>query len=271
MAKYSYTRKGSEHSSGISSIWTHWDLLWSLSFRNLKARYAATFLGLLWTFIQPIFNLIIFTLLFGRFIKVDTGDVPYPLFALTGMAAWGHFSYLVNNGSTALVEYQNVITKVAFPKILLPLSKAITANVDLLVMILISYSLMAIFGYFPSWQILFLPIFLFLSTVIGIGIAFWFSTLSIRYRDLHHTISYFLSLIMWMTPVAYPASIIPEGFKFIYFLNPVAGLVEGFRWCILGTPIPDWRFIIPIGLMCLVFIFGLAFFKSSEKRIADYI
>lgn len=228
-------------------------------------------MGLLWVFVKPLGQLLILTLVFDKFVAVDTDPVPYTLFALSGMAAWGYFAYLLDYGATSLIHNQDIINRIYFPRVILPLSKCLVAFVDMLVLLLLTYLTVLFTGYKPSWNIIFLPLFIVMATIIGLGMAFWFSILTIRYRDLQQLIFYILNIMMWMTPVAYPSTIIPDQYKLIYYVNPMAGVVEGFRWAILGTPLPSYYFLLSFACMGIVFWTGWYYFHRAEPQIADFI
>ncbi len=255
----------------ISDLLAYRELILQLAYRDLKVKYAQTVLGLLWVFVKPLGQLLILTLVFDKFVAIDTGSIPYPLFALSGMAAWGYFAYLLDYGATSLINNQDIINRIYFPRVILPISKALVALVDMFVLLLLTYLMVAIFGFSPSWKVIFLPFFIIMATVIGLGLALWFSILTIRFRDLQQFIFYILNITMWMTPVAYPATIIPDQYKLIYYINPMAGIVEGFRWAILGTPFPSSWFLISFIIMGGLFCWGWHYFHHAEPEIADYI
>lgn len=256
---------------GLTDLLHYRELILQLAFRDLKVKYAQTVMGLLWVFVKPLGQLLILTLVFDKFVAVNTEPVPYPLFALCGMAAWGYFAYLLDYGATSLIHNQDIINRIYFPRVILPLSKCLVAFVDMLVLLMLTYLTVLFTGFTPSWNVLFLPFLIVMATIIGLGMALWFSVLTIRYRDLQQLIFYVLNITMWMTPVAYPSTIIPDQYKLIYYVNPMAGIVEGFRWAILGSPIPSYYFLLSFAFMGLVCWSGWYYFHQTEPKIADFI
>ena len=255
----------------IKTIFQYRELLGNLAMRSLKIRFARTVLGLLWVLIQPLLYLVIFILLFKQFLNIDTGDIPYPLFALTGMATWNFFTYQVIHGAMALIEFQSIITKVYFPKIIIHLSKTVVALIDFLILLGFCFILMIYYGFSLSLNILLLPFFLIIGMYCALTIALTVSILTIRYRDLQYLVQYLLNLFLWITPVAYPSTIIPEPWRWIYYLNPIAGVVDGIRWCILGTETALVNFIPAFVVSFLLFLGSFFYFKKSEMKIVDYI
>lgn len=255
----------------MKSIFKYKELLFNLALRNLKIRYARTMLGFLWVIIQPLLHLFIFIILFKQFLNIDTGNIPYPLFALIGVATWNFFSFQAAQGSAALIEFQHIITKIFFPKIIIHLSKTLEALVDFLIMLLIAFCLMLYYGISPSIYIISLPIFLFIGMYSALAISLFVSIITIRFRDFQFLLQYLLNLFLWITPVAYPSTIIPESWRWIYYLNPIAGVVDGVRWSILGGNTSLIQFIPSFMVTFILFIMSYIYFKKKEMQIVDYI
>jgi len=258
-------------SLNLKELYHYKDLLYVLAFRDLKVRYAQTFLGLFWAFLQPLFTLLIFTLIFGRAIKVDTGTIPYPVFALAGMGAWAYFSMLMSNAGNSLIAQQQLVTKIYFPRLIIPLSKSLVGFVDFGITLLFLIVLMFYYGVSPSHNIIWLPVFLLVTIMAGLMVGIWLSALTIRYRDFQHVIPFAVQLGLYATPIAYPASLVPEKFLLYYYINPMAGIVEGFRWCIIGTESLHPFAFISIGITLGLFLTSLIYFKRVERVMADII
>ena len=256
---------------GLRELVQYRDLFYTLAWRDLRVRYAQTALGLVWAFVQPLATLLIFTLIFGRAIKVETGDIPYPVFALSGMLSWSYFSYVMGQSGNSIIGAQEMVKKVYFPRLVIPLSKSVTGFVDFFVALIFLIVMMVIYQVGISWNIVYLPIYFLLNVMAALGVGIWLSALTIRYRDFQHVVPFMVQLGMYATPVAYPSSMVPEKYQWIYHLNPMAGVVEGYRWAILGVGnISDWAWL-SFGLIIVLFITGLIYFKRVERVMADLV
>lgn len=248
------------------------DLLYTLTYREYRVRYAQTFLGFFWALIQPLATLAIFTFIFGKAIKVDTGDIPYPIFALCGMVAWTYFSFVVSQSGRALINNQNMIQKIYFPRIILPLSQAMVGLVDFSITFILLICAMFWYDITPSSNIIYLPIFITITIVASLSVGILISALTIRYRDFMHIIPFIIQIGLYATPVAYSSLYIPEKYHVLYYsLNPVAGVVEGFRWSIIGQGSINPYTFISVTIVFLLFIISLIYFKKVEKVVADII
>jgi lipopolysaccharide transport system permease protein len=247
------------------------DLFYTLAYRDLRVRYAQTFLGLFWAFLQPAATLLIFILIFGKAIKVDTGNVPYPLFALTGMAAWSYFSFVLSQSGQSIIGAQEMVKKIYFPRLIIPLSKAMVGFVDFFIAVLFMIVLMIIYRFTPSVNLIWFPLFFLINIFTALAAGVWLSALTIRYRDFVHVIPFMVQFGLYATPVGYPATMIPSKYQFIYHLNPMAGVIEGFRYSLLGSdPINNYTFL-SFGVTVILFISGLIYFKKVEQLMADYV
>jgi lipopolysaccharide transport system permease protein len=255
----------------IKELIQYKDLLYTLATRDLKVKYAQTFLGFFWAFLQPTLTVAIFTIVFGRAVKVDTGPIPYPLFALSGMIAWTYFAFVMSQGGNSIIGAQNMVKKIYFPRLIIPISKAMVGLIDLVIVFLFLVILTLFFKYDFSARILYLPIFLLLLIVISLGVGLWLSALTIRYRDFQHIIPFMVQIGLYSTPIAYPSSIIPEKYQLIYHLNPVVGVVEGFRWSILNYGYLNEYSLISFLIGVAIFISSLFYFKKVEKVMADIV
>lgn len=253
-------------------VWNARKLLGSLAWRDLKVQYAQTFLGILWAAGQPLAGLVVFTVFFGHLVKVQVpGNVPYPLYAFTGMIAWFLMTYIVSRGGTSLVSNQELISRVEFPKLILPLTKVITGLFEALVTLVLLFGLMAILGFPITWRILFVPICLLADVILGLSVAVWLAALSIRFRDIQHIGPYVVNLAIWLTPVFYPSTLVPKGYELFLYLNPATAIVEWMRWSLLGTPMPSPWYALSAIPAVLLLISGLWYFRRIEHRIADEV
>lgn len=251
------------------------DLFWVLAYRDLRVRYAQTFLGLFWAFVQPAATLLIFTIVFGKAVKVDTGGIPYPVFAICGMAGWTYFAFVLNQSGNSIIGAQEMIKKIYFPRLVIPLSKAVVGFVDFAIAMLFLSALFIIYGIIPSANLIFFPVFILLTLISSLAVGIWLSALTIRYRDFQHVVPFLVQFGLYATPIAYPASTIvdnlPPWGSIMYYMNPMAGIVEGFRWSILGGEPPSVYAWISFTLTFLLFISGLFYFKRVERIMADIV
>jgi lipopolysaccharide transport system permease protein len=262
-------------SLNLKELFNYRDLFIILAYRDLRVRYSQTFLGLAWAFLQPVMTLTIFTLVFGRFVKIDTGGIPYPVFALCGMAAWSYFSFVMNQAGTSIVGAQEMIKKIYFPRLVIPLSKAVVGIVDFCVALLLLAILLIAYQVNISADIIFLPLFIVLTIMASLAVGIWLSALTIRYRDFQHVTPFLVQIGLYVTPIAYPSETVikslPDWGAFLYYLNPMAGIVEGFRWSILGVGSPHPLFYLSFAVVFILFITGLLYFKKVEKIMADIV
>jgi lipopolysaccharide transport system permease protein len=247
------------------------DLFLVLAWRDLRIRYAQTFLGLLWAVLQPLATLLIFTLIFGRAIKVDTGSTPYPVYALCGMLAWSYFAYVLNQSGQSIIGAQEMVKKIYFPRLIIPLSKAATGFVDFAITLLFLIILMIFYDVPVSSNIIQLPVYFILGVMASLGIGVWVSSLTIRYRDFQHVVPFLVQVGLYATPIAYPASLIPDKYQLIYHINPMAGVIEGFRWSILGNESISQYAWISFVVIIILFISSLFYFKRVERIMADIV
>lgn len=266
--------KGS-FSLNLKELFSYRDLFLILAYRDLRVRYAQTFLGLSWAVIQPLITLIIFTLVFGRFVKVDTGGVPYPVFALTGMVAWTYFAFVMNQSGDSIIGAQEMIKKIYFPRLVIPLSKALVGLVDFLIAFLLLFILLMYYQVPVSMNIFMLPVFLLLTLLSSLAVGVWLSALSIRFRDFQHVTPFLVQIGLYATPIAYPGEVVigtlADWAVVLFYLNPMAGVVEGFRWSILGQGSLHPVSFISYLMILILFFTGLSYFKKVEKVMADII
>lgn len=258
-------------SLNLKELFSYKDLLFNLAHRDFKVRYAQTFLGFVWAGIQPLSTLLIFTLVFSKVAKVDTNDIPYPVFAIVGMSAWTYFSFVMSQAGTSIIGAQNMISKIYFPRLIIPISKALVGLVDFAISFLFVIILMVIYSVPPSSNIIWFPVFLFFTVLAGLTIGIWLSALTVRFRDFQHVVPFLVQIGLYATPVAYPASLVPEQYRVFYFLNPMAGVVEGFRWSLIGGELPGPVTFFSLSLLIILFILALFYFRKVERVMADIV
>jgi len=243
-----------------------------LAYRDYRVRYANTVLGFGWAVIQPAFTLLIFIVVFNKAAKVETGETPYAVFTMMGMWAWSYFSYVLTQAGQSVVGAQALITKVYFPRLIIPVSKAIVAFVDFIIAFLLLLVLMIYYKTVPSTHAPALLIFVAAIILFSLSVGVWASALTIRFRDLQYVIPFITQLGLYASPVAYPSSLIPAEYKPIYYLNPMAGIIDGVRWSLLGTPLPEMKYLVySTAITLLLLISGLYYFRKTEREIADII
>ncbi|MFK7936378.1 MAG: ABC transporter permease [Saprospiraceae bacterium] len=252
-------------------LWQYRELLWTLAYRDFRIRYAQTFIGIAWGVINPLLTLLILSFVFGVVAQVPTNGTPHLVYTLTGLCAWTYFAQVVGEAGTSIVGAQDMVQKIYFPRLIIPLSKAVTALIDLVIVLGLLAILLVIYQIPLTPKIIWLPLFILLAILCGLAGGIWLSALTIRFRDFRFITPLLLRLGMFATPIAYPTSAVPESYQFLFYLNPMAGVVDGFRWSILGgTPPHDWAWL-SFSLLFLLFVTGLIYFNSVEREIADII
>jgi len=254
------------------AIWQYRELLYFLAWREIKVRYKQTVIGMAWAILQPLLTMTIFTIIFGNFAKIPSDGLPYPLFAYTALLPWEYFSQAISRSGVSLVSDANLIQKVYFPRLIIPLVAVVTPLVDFSLSFLVLLGMMVWFGVAPTWGVVALPLFLLLALLTTLAVGLWLSTLNVKYRDIRYTIPFLIQVWMYATPIAYPISLIPEKYRLLYSLNPMVGIVEGFRWALLGKESPDFRVMAVSASVVLALLFGgIVYFKKMEKTFADVI
>lgn len=246
-------------------------LIWVFALQEFKTQYVQTRLNFLWVVLRPLMVLALFTFIFDRLIKIPGLQYPYPLFAFTGLLVWNNFSFLVNNGGNVIVNNQNLIKKIYFPRIILLLSKLLTSLMELGVSLILTILLMLLLRYPFSIKIIFVPVFISISVLCGLAIAIWLNALNIKHRDLHQFVPTLIGFLIWLTPVFYPVTLIPQEYSFILYLNPISAAIQGCRWAILGDALPSLYYLPMILFSFLVLLLGLMIFIRSEGDLVDYI
>jgi lipopolysaccharide transport system permease protein len=257
----------------LRDLWIYRELVFFMIWRDIKVRYKQTALGALWAVIQPVLTMLVFTFLFGKVAKVPTDGVPYPIFSYTALLPWGLFVTALNQASRSLTANHNMVTKVYFPRLVLPLASVLAGLVDFAIAFLILIAMMVYYRTVPSWTALWaVPAFLLLAIVTALGVALWLSAINVQYRDVNYALPFLTQFWLFITPVAYSSKVISDKWQLIYSLNPMAGVVNGFRWALLGSGTgPGPELAVSAGIALLILFGGLFYFRSMERTFADTI
>jgi len=260
----------------LRSLWEYRQLIYFLVWRNIKVRYKQTLLGIAWIVVQPLVAMIVFSALFGGLLNAPSGGVPYPIFTYVALLPWGFFSGSLTRSSTNLVDSAHLITKVYFPRMSIPISGVISGLVDFAVAFVVLIVLMFFYQIRPTPAVILLPAFLLLAMITALGFGLWLSALNVRFRDVKHMVPFLVQMWMFLTPVVYSTTLIPEPYRYLMALNPMTGVVVGFRWALLGNYLADAQppselFPISIGISLLVLVSGAFYFRSTERTFADII
>ncbi|MCP4167799.1 MAG: ABC transporter permease [Chloroflexi bacterium] len=260
----------------FGAVWEYRELLYFMVWRDIKVRYKQSVLGIVWILIQPIVSIVVFSLLFGRLLNVPSGGVPYPIYLYSALLPWSYFANSLTRTSSNLVDSAHLITKVYFPRLIIPLSGVISGLVDFAIAFLVLVGLMIYFRIIPTQAVIFLPGFLLLAMLTALGFGLWLSALNVRYRDVKHLVPFLVQIWMYLTPVIYGTTLIPEAYRKYLALNPMTGVTEGFRWALLGNYLQDVSppgilFAISASITLIVLATGLYFFRSTERTFADII
>lgn len=247
------------------------DLSFFLVWRDIKVMYAQTILGFAWAILQPLIQIIIFSVIFGKVAEIPTGGIPYVLFSTVAIIPWTYMSTAMTQSSQSLVSNQNMLGKIYFPRLIFPLSPILSKMVNFFISIILLISVMVYYEVAPTWNLVFAPLFVLMMMAVPAGAGMWLSALAIRYRDVKFAMTYVIQMLMYTAPIVYSASTIPEQYRFIYSLNPIVGVIEGFRACLLGGDIP-WLYIIPGMVTSIVLVVsGALYFKRMEQIFVDVI
>jgi lipopolysaccharide transport system permease protein len=256
----------------LGELWRYRDLLFFLAWRDVKVRYKQTALGAAWAILQPVLTMVVFSIVFGTFVKVDSEGLPYPIFVYTALLPWTYFASALASGSASVVANQSLITKVFFPRLIIPVSAVLVPVIDFVLGFGVLIGLMAWYGIWPGVAVLALPAFLALAVVSVVGVALWLSALNVRYRDVPYAVPFLVQVWLYATPVVYPLSVLDGRWQWLFSLNPMAGVVEGFRWALLDKPAPSaGLLLVSAAAAVVVAVTGLAFFRRFERSFADVI
>lgn len=256
----------------LRELWEYRELLWFLTTRDIRGRYRQMALGPLWIALKPLLNMVIFSLVFGELARLPSDGVPYPIFSYAALLPWTYFANAATSATGSLVSRLNVISKVYFPRLVLPLSAVLSGLVDLGVSFLILVGMMLFYGFIPSTAVLVLPLYILLAAATALCVGLWSATLAVRYRDLQYGISYLIQAGMYLTPVVYSSRLIAEQWQPVYRLNPMYWTVEGFRWALLGSGhAPEPYMLVSVGLVLLLLATGAFVFRRTERTIVDWL
>ena len=256
----------------LAELWTARDLIYFMAWRDVKVRYTQAVMGVAWAVIQPVLLMVVFSIFLGRFAKVPSAGVPYPLFVFAGLVPYTFFSNSVSSATESLVTNSKLVSKVYFPRVVIPLAALLSWLPDFGIALTLLTGLMFVYGVVPGWSILALPLFAALALVTAASIAVWLSALNVAYRDVKYATPFLLQLWLFASPIVYPVTLIPEQYRLLYGLNPVAGVVQGVRWSLLGGTSPEWGLIgVSAAIAVVLLIAGLCYFKRVETFFADLI
>lgn len=255
----------------FQALWSYRELLIFLTWREIKVRYKQTVLGFLWAIIQPLMMMIVFTLFFGTLAKVPSEGIPYPLFNYAALLPWILFAEGITRSSTSMVRDVNLVQKIYFPRLVMPGAGILSPLVDFCIAFTILIGMMFYYGYLPTVRILLLPGFILLALMTALGVGLWLSAINVKYRDVRYAIPFLVQLWLFASPVVYASSLLPERFQALYGLNPMAGVIEGFRWALLGTEPPGSLIAVSVAIVVVVLISGAFYFRRMEKTFADVI
>ena len=253
-------------------LWEYRELVYFFAWRDIKVRYKQTVLGALWAIIQPFFTMVIFSLFFGRLAKVPSDGLPYPIFSYAALVPWTFFANALTQASNSLVLSSNMIKKIYFPRLALPIATMLAGVIDFAIAFIVLLGMMLFYGLVPTLNIVWLPFFLLLALVTSLGVGLWLAAMNVQFRDVHYTIPFLTQAWLFMTPIAYPSSLLSQPWRTLYGLNPMAGVVEGFRWALLGTDTAPGPMTIVSAVVALaLFVSGAFYFRRMEQSFADVL
>ena len=256
----------------FAELWLYRELLVFQAIRDIKVRYKQTLLGAAWAILQPVMTMVVFSIFFGKLAKVPSDGIPYPLFAFCALLPWQLFANALTFSSNSLVDNANVLTKVYFPRLILPFASVISGLVDFAIAFAVLLGMMVYYGTVPGWSVLVIPVFTFIALSAALSVGLWLSALNVKYRDIRYTLPFLAQLWLFVTPVAYSSSLVPPKWQALYGINPMVGVVEGFRWALLGKPLPPGpMLIVSVGATAVLLVGGLFYFRRMEKTYADVV
>lgn len=256
----------------IHELWQARELVYFLIWRDVKVRYKQTVLGAAWAILQPFFTMLIFSLFFGRLAKMPSDGLPYPIFSYAALVPWTFFAQGLSQGANSLVAYPDLIKKVYFPRLAIPIAKVVAGAVDFALAFITLLGMMLYYGVTPTANVVWLPLFLALALVTALGVTFWLAAMNVEFRDVRYITPFLIQLWLFATPIVYPSSLVPERWRSLYGINPMAGVVEGFRWALLGTDTSPGPMIVVSCLAALaILVSGAFYFRRMEKNFADVL
>jgi lipopolysaccharide transport system permease protein len=255
----------------LKEIWEYRELLQAFVVRDIKVRYKQTALGAAWAVIQPLLMMVVFTLFFGKLAKIPSEGIPYPIFSYAALLPWTLFAEGLTRSTSSMISNSSIMTKVYFPRLILPISGVLSPLVDFAIAFVILLGMMLYFGFYPTVNIIWLPAFIILALATSLGVGLWLSALNVQYRDFQYTVPFLIQLWLFASPVVYPSTLLPEPYRMIYGLNPMAGVIEGFRWALLGTSPPSSLIVVSVVVVIAILISGAFYFRRMEKTFADVV
>lgn len=260
------------HHRTVEELWAYRELMFFLVWRDLKVRYKHTVLGLLWALIQPLMTMVLFTVVFGRLGRIPSDGVPYPLFSLAALVPWTYFSTAINQGAGSLVGNQHLVGKVYFPRLLIPLTSVLTPAVDAAITLALLGIVLLVSGVSPSAGIVWFPLFVLMAIATAFATTLWLAALNVKFRDVRFAMPFLVQFLLFATPVAYPTSLVPEQWRWVVALNPLATVIDGFRWGLLGAPPPSaLAATVSVAVVSLLAYTGVRYFQRAEAFFADII
>ena len=255
----------------LREIWTYRELLWTLTLRDIRVRYKQTVIGIAWAVLQPFMTMVVFTVIFGGLAKLPSDGKPYAVFTMAAILPWQFFSRALTQGSMSLVSMGGMLGKVYFPRLLAPLSSIFAGLIDLAIAFVILIGLLFWYGIVPGWALVTLPFFIVLAILTALGVSLWLSAVNVHFRDVQHTLPFLVQIWMFITPVVYSRSLVPEQWQMLYMVNPMAGVVEGFRWALLGEQVPPepTQMAVSVSVILILVASGLFYFDRMEKNFVD--
>jgi lipopolysaccharide transport system permease protein len=256
----------------LRELWDYRELLYFLTLRDIQVRYKQAALGVGWAVLQPLLTMIIFTVVFGRLANLQSDGIPYPVFSFTALLPWQLFSGALSRAGSSLVNNSQLITKIYFPRLVIPLSAVAAGLLDFGISLVVLFILMACYGIQLTWAVLWLPLLVLLALLTALAVGLWLSALNVQYRDVQHLIPFLVQAWMYASPVAYSTTLVPSGtWRILYGLNPLAGVIQGFRWALLGSTPPDGLFLVSIAVVLVLLVTGLLYFQRMESTFADVV
>jgi lipopolysaccharide transport system permease protein len=257
---------------GLDDVWAYRELLFFLLWREVKGRYRQTAFGPLWVIASPLMSMVIFSVVFGRFAQLPSEGVPYPIFTYVALLPWQFFASATQKSATSLLNQRHIIAKVYFPRLVIPISAVLSAAVDFLASFVVLIGMMLYYRVMPTWNALWLPAFLLLAAITGLGVGLWLAGLAVKFHDVAMGLGFGLSFWKYLTPVAYSMTLVPERWQVLYRLNPMTGVVQGFRWALLGAgQAPDWTTAVSAAAVVVLLVGGAYYFRRTERTIVDMI
>ena len=254
-------------------LWRYRELFYTLAWRDISVRYKQTVIGIAWALIRPFLTMIVFTVVFGNIAKLPSEGVPYPILVFSAMLPWQFFANSLSSASESLISNANLISKVYFPRLVVPTSAVVTSFVDFMVSGIILIGLMAWYNFVPSWRIVTLPLFIVIAFAASMGAGLWLCSLNVKYRDFRYIVPFIVQFGLYISPVGFSSSVVPDKWRLLYSINPIVGVIDGFRWAILGgeSHIYVPGFLLSLGLVAFILLTGIQYFRKTERTFADII